>query len=155
MAYSIGQVAEKTGLSTYTLRYYDREGLMPFVKRSASGRREFTDDNLDFIDLITCLKDTGMQLSEIRQFVELAMEGDSTLETRLNIFKQQQEAVRKQIEQSQKHLAKLDYKVRFFTAACEAGTEAAVSGDCEAPGQPIVIDESLRVKHPKSSKIGA
>jgi len=150
MTYSIGQVAEKTGLSTYTLRYYDREGLMPFVKRAPSGRREFTDDNLDFLDLITCLKDTGMQLSEIRHFVELAMQGDATLETRLNIFKQQQQAVREQIAQAKRHLAKLDYKVRFFTAACDAGTEAAVSGDCELPGQPIVIDESLRVKkaHP-------
>ena len=87
MSYSIGQVAEKTGLTSYTLRYYDREGLMPFVHRSPAGRREFTDDDLDFIDLITCLKATGMQLAEIRKFVELAMQGDATLETRLAIFK--------------------------------------------------------------------
>ncbi|MTV82335.1 MerR family transcriptional regulator [Secundilactobacillus folii] len=146
MPYSIGQVAKKTGLSTYTLRYYDRKGLMPFVKRSPSGRREFTDKNLDFIDLITCLKGTGMQLSEIRKFVELAMQGDATLTTRLNIFKQQQEAVKAQIKQSQKFLDKLDYKVRFYTAACEAGTETAVSGNCDLPDQPIVINEQLRVK---------
>lgn len=145
MSYSIGQVAKKTGLSPYTLRYYDHEGLMPFVKRNANGRREFTDENLEFIDLITCLKATGMQLSEIRKFVELAVQGDATLATRLKIFKQQQQAVRKQIEQSQKYLAKLDYKVRFYTAACDAGTEAAVSGDCEAPGAPIVIDDALRL----------
>ncbi|KRK98492.1 transcription regulator [Secundilactobacillus odoratitofui DSM 19909 = JCM 15043] len=151
MPYSIGQVAEKTGLSTYTLRYYDREGLMPFVGRNAAGRREFTDDNLDFIDLITCLKATGMQLSEIRKFVDLAMQGDATLETRLNIFKQQRQAVQKQIEQSQKYLAKLDYKVRFFEAACDAGCEAAVSGDCDIPDAPIVIDDSLRVNRAKVS----
>lgn len=146
MSYTIGQVAKKTGISAYTLRYYDREGLMPFVKRNASGRREFTDENLDLIDLITCLKHTGLQLSEIREFIQLTMQGDATLPTRLNIFKQQQEAVRKQIEQSKKYLAKLDYKVRFFTAACEAGTEAAVSGNCEMPDQPIVIDDRLRIK---------
>ncbi|GAA3603202.1 MerR family transcriptional regulator [Secundilactobacillus similis] len=146
MPYSIGQVAEKTGLTSYTLRYYDREGLMPFVHRSPAGRREFTDDDLDFIDLITCLKATGMQLAEIRKFVELAMQGDATLETRLAIFKQQQIAVKKQIAQAEKCLDKLDYKVRFYTAACDAGTEAAVSGNCEIPGAPIVIDESLRVK---------
>ncbi|WP_203651905.1 MerR family transcriptional regulator [Secundilactobacillus yichangensis] len=146
MPYSIGQVADKTGLSAFTLRYYEREGLMPFIKRNPSGRREFSDADLDFIDLITCLKDTGMSLAEIRNFVSLTMQGDSTLETRLNIFKQQQQAVRRQIEQANQHLAKLDYKVRFFTAACDAGTEAAVSGNCELPGQPIIIDNSLRIK---------
>jgi DNA-binding transcriptional MerR regulator len=150
MTYSIGQVAEKTGLTTYTLRYYDREGLMPFVKRNQAGRREFTDANLDFIDLITCLKDTGMQLAEIRHFVELAMQGDATLETRLSIFKRQQQAVCNQIKQAKQHLAKLDYKVRYYTAACDAGTEAAVSGDCELPGQPIIIDNRLRVKRVKA-----
>ncbi len=71
----IGQVASKTGLSTFTLRYYEREGLLPLIKRNASGRREFSDADLDFIDLITCLKDTGMSLTEIRHFVSLTMQG--------------------------------------------------------------------------------
>ncbi|KRN99724.1 MerR family transcriptional regulator [Companilactobacillus kimchiensis] len=70
MAYSIGQVAEKTGLSSYTLRYYDKEGLMPFVHRGNGGRREFTENDMDFVDLISCLKETGMSLKEIRDFVK-------------------------------------------------------------------------------------
>lgn len=151
MSYSIGQVADKTGLSAFTLRYYEREGLLPFIKRNSSGRREFSDADLDFVDLITCLKDTGMSLMEIRHFVSLTMQGDSTLETRLNIFKQQQRAVRRQIEQANQHLAKLEYKVRFYTAACDAGTEAAVSGDCELPGQPIIIDNSQRINKAHTS----
>jgi len=85
MAYSIGQVAEKTGLSSYTLRYYDKEGLMPFVHRGNGGRREFTENDMDFIDLISCLKETGMSLKEIREFVNMSMEGNVTLTTIGNV----------------------------------------------------------------------
>lgn len=145
MMYSIGQVAEKSGLSCYTLRYYDHEGLMPFVHRNKAGRREFSEHDLDFIDLITCLKATGMQLREIRKFVEMSMAGDETLADRLAIFKAQQESVHDQMAQLQKHLDKLNFKVRYYEAACEAGTEDAVSGNCEIPDAPITIDDAKRV----------
>lgn len=151
MMYSIGQVAERSGLSSYTLRYYDHEGLMPFVHRNKAGRREFSEHDLDFIDLITCLKGTGMQLSEIRKFVEMSMAGDETLADRLAIFKAQQEAVHDQMAQLQKHLDKLNFKVRYFEAACDAGTEDAVIANCDIPDSPITIDDSKRVKPNKVS----
>ncbi|WP_156314053.1 MerR family transcriptional regulator [Companilactobacillus kimchii] len=118
MAYSIGQVAEKTGLSSYTLRYYDKEGLMPFVHRDDNGRREFTENDMDFVDLISCLKETGMSLKEIREFVNMSMEGNVTLEQRLAMFKKQRDEVMCQIAQSKKYLEKLDHKVKYFEAAC-------------------------------------
>lgn len=131
MAYSIGQVAEKTGLSSYTLRYYDKEGLMPFVHRGRNGRREFTENDLDFVDLISCLKETGMSLKEIREFVNMSLEGNCTLEQRLAMFKKQRAEVMKQIAQSQRYLEKLDHKVKYFEAACEAGTEDGLEDFCD------------------------
>ncbi|HIY92405.1 MerR family transcriptional regulator [Companilactobacillus sp. HBUAS56275] len=131
MAYSIGQVAEKTGLSSYTLRYYDKEGLMPFVHRDGNGRREFTENDMDFVDLISCLKETGMSLKEIREFVNMSMEGNITLEQRLAMFKKQRDEVMRQIAQSEKYLEKLDHKVKYFEAACAAGSEEGLEDFCD------------------------
>ncbi|MCW3778429.1 MerR family transcriptional regulator [Levilactobacillus namurensis] len=146
MTYSIGQVADKTGLSAYTLRYYDHEGLMPFVQRTAAGRRRFTEHDLEMIELITCLKDTGMALKDIRHVVEVAQQGDQSLEQRLALFKAHRDRVDAQIAQLQTYRRKIDYKVRYFEAACEAGTEAAVEGNCHLPDMPIRINDALRVK---------
>ncbi|MCH4170252.1 MAG: MerR family transcriptional regulator [Lactobacillus sp.] len=146
MVFTIGETANKTGISEYTLRFYEKKGLMPFVKRTSSGRRYFSEDDIDFLGLITCLKNTGMPLAEIKDFVDMTMQGDETLEKRLTIFRTQRAAVKQQIAAAQRRLEKLDFKVRYFEAACEAGTEAAVEGDCDVPNSPITINDALRVK---------
>ena len=64
MRYSIGQVAQKMGLTAHTLRYYDKEGLLPFVKKNSSGLRMFSDEDIDWLVVIECLKGTGMQLKD-------------------------------------------------------------------------------------------
>jgi len=143
MAYSIGQVAEKTGLSSYTLRYYDKEGLMPFVHRGNGGRREFTENDMDFVDLISCLKETGMSLKEIRDFVNMSMEGNITLEERLAMFKKQRDNVMKQIAQSQRYLEKLDHKVQYFEAACAQGTETGLEDFCDTLEAASKASQSL------------
>ncbi|MCF6160928.1 MAG: MerR family transcriptional regulator [Furfurilactobacillus sp.] len=134
MAYSIGTIAKKTGLSIYTLRYYDKEGLTPFVKRNeASGRREFTDSDLNFLSVITCLKGTGMQLDEIRDFVNWCMEGDGTLDERLTLFEEQKQVVIDQIGDALKNLQKINHKINYYQKAVAAGTEDAVTGVNELP----------------------
>lgn len=143
MAYSIGQVAERTGLSSYTLRYYDKEGLMPFVHRGVGGRREFTENDLDFVDLIACLKETGMSLKEIKEFVNMSLEGDSTLEARLEMFKKQRAEVLRQIEQSQRYLEKLDHKVRYFEAAQKKSSESSKNDYCEVLNETSKINQSV------------
>lgn len=147
MPYSIGEAAKKTGLSIYTLRYYDNEGLTPFVSRTASGRRQFTNHDLEFINLITCLKQTGMTINEIKQFVSMTMAGDDTLAMRLALFKKQQEKVVSQIAQLQSHLDRINYKVDFFTKCVEVGTEAGVDGNCDIPGYPITILPGYSIKN--------
>ena len=93
MGYSIGEAAKKAGLSAYTLRYYDKEGLLPFVERTPSGFRIFKDSDLEWLAVISCLKSSGMSIKDIKKFINWCMEGDSTLEKRLNMFKKQKERV--------------------------------------------------------------
>ncbi|PWG00292.1 MerR family transcriptional regulator [Levilactobacillus bambusae] len=140
MTYTIGQVAERFGLSEYTIRFYDKQGLLPFVKRNAAGRREFTDDDLKTINIIVCLKECGVKISEIHHFVDMLMAGDDTLEDRLAFFKQQQENALEQLERQKKNLSKLDFKVRYYTAAVYEGTEAGIDGDCDVPNCPITVN---------------
>lgn len=122
MYYSIGQVAAKTGLTVHTLRYYEKEGLLPFVRKSSSGLRMFSDNDLGWLSIIECLKKTGMPLKGIKQYIDWFREGDSTLPQRLEMFKQQQLKVLAQIEQFQKYLQKIDYKVRLYEEAVKLGS---------------------------------
>ena len=77
--YSIQDVSNKTGLSTHTLRYYEKEGLISGVERSQGGFRQYTDEDLERLGLIRCLKNTGMSIQEIARFVQLTHEGDHTI----------------------------------------------------------------------------
>ena len=115
MGYSIGQVAKKTGLTAHTLRYYEKEGLLPFVKKSGSGLRVFSDSDLDWLVLIECLKGTGMSLKDIKQYIDWYMEGDSTLNQRLEMFKRQKLKLEEQMSQLQKHMEKINYKIAYYT----------------------------------------
>lgn len=129
MMYSIGATAKLTGISPYTLRYYDKVGLTPFVKRDAQGRRVFDGDGLDSLALITCLKQTGMPLDEIRQFVSWCAAGDQTLGERLALFETQKREVEAQIHQSLLNLQKVNHKIATYQKAQRLGSEAAV--DCD------------------------
>lgn len=112
--YSIKEVAEKTGLTAHTLRYYDKEGLLPLLEKSESGIRRFTDNDLEWLSLITCLKGTGMSIASIREYITLALKGDETAESRLQIFLKQKENVERQIETLQKHLDTVNWKIEHY-----------------------------------------
>ena len=99
MVYTIGEMAKMLDLAPSTLRYYDKEGLLPFVERSEGGIRLFRDSDYEFLKIVECLKKTGMQLKDIREFIHLVMEGDSTIEARLALFQKQRAEVEKQIAQ--------------------------------------------------------
>ena len=102
MPYTIGQMAEKLGVAPSTLRYYDKEGLLPFVERTAGGIRIFSDGDLETLKIINCLKDTGMQIKDIRNFMAMVVEGDSTIDDRLELFRKRKEQVERQMEELQK-----------------------------------------------------
>ena len=122
MPYTIGQMAEKLGVAPSTLRYYDKEGLLPFVERTAGGIRIFNDGDLETLKIINCLKDTGMQIKDIRNFMAMVVEGDSTIDDRLELFRKRKEQVEKQMEELQKTLDIIQYKCWYYETARDAGT---------------------------------
>lgn len=122
MLYTVGEMAKLLGVAASTLRYYDQEGLLPFVERSSSGMRVFKDRDYEWLQIIECLKKTGMPLKDIRRFVEMAMQGDETIEPRLALIKQQREAVKAQLAQLQQTLDTLDFKCWYYETARAAGT---------------------------------
>lgn len=124
MSYTIKQVAKKMGVSVPTLRYYDKEGLMPFVDKKANGTRVFKDEDFKGLEIITCMKSSGMPIRDIKTYMDLCTEGDSTLEERLEIFQKRKEAVQKQIDDLNRTMETIKHKIWYYETAVEAGTEA-------------------------------
>ena len=118
MAYTVGEIAKMLHVAPSTLRYYDKEGLLPFVERSSGGIRLFKDSDFEWLSMIECMKQTGMPMT----FIDLCMAGDSTLSERLNLIRRQQEAVHAQMTQLQSTLDMLDYKEWYYRTAQQAGT---------------------------------
>jgi DNA-binding transcriptional MerR regulator len=117
MGYSIAKVAEKTRLTQHTLRYYEKEGLLPFVDRTDSGNRDFKEKDLEWLELICCLKNTGMPIKKIKEYIELCLKGDSTLDIRREIFIKHREDVMDQIVELQKNLEKINFKIDLYDSA--------------------------------------
>jgi DNA-binding transcriptional MerR regulator len=128
MSYTISEAAQKTGLPPSTIRFYDKEGLLPNIKRK-NGIRVFEDMDLRLMGLLTCLKNTGMPIKRIRDYVELTSKGDDTLRERYEIIKAQRQFVLDQIEQLQYYLEELDFKDWYYNKALAAGSESAINLD--------------------------
>lgn len=124
MEYTISQAAEKTGITPFTLRYYDKEGLLPFVKKNKSGIRIFSDEDMKWLGLVTCMKTIGMQVKEIKQYIVWCREGDKTLQKRHDMFVEKKADTIRKISELKKCLRKLDYKLWYYETALGAGTEA-------------------------------
>lgn len=120
--YSIGEVAKKTNISPSTLRYYEKEGLLPSVSRTDSGIRKFDDDDLDRLSVIECLKKTGMPIKKIKQFIDWCSEGDSTIKLRYEMFLERREETLRKIEELKHTLEMIDYKCWYYETALKAGT---------------------------------
>ena len=129
--YTIGQAAARTGLTVSALRYYDKEGLLPFVERSAGGRRLVKEEDFNYISIIDCLKNTGVPIRDIKQYIDWCMEGDTTLQQRRDLFARQRERVQQQIGALQADLEKIQYKIWYYERALERGTEAGPPGNCD------------------------
>ena len=121
--YSIQDISKKTGLSAHTLRYYEKKGLLTHVERSRGGFRQYTDEDMERLGLICCLKNTGMSLQEIARFVELTNEGEQTLRERVELLRVHREHVVARIAEMQRHLEKVTWKLDFFSEKLRAYEE--------------------------------
>lgn len=126
MYYSIGEVANSTGIAISTLRYYDREGMFPYMERSNGGIRVFSDKEIDTLKVIECLKTSGMSIKAIKEFLIWCQEGDISLHERREMFHARLEEVEKQIEELQATKNMLKYKCWYYDTAIAAGTEDVV-----------------------------
>ncbi len=122
MVYTVGEMAKLMGVPASTLRYYDKEGLLPFVERSSGGMRMFQEKDYEWLRIIECLKKTGMPLRDIRAYIDMAMRGDETIRERLALIRKQRQAVLRQMEELQQTLDTLDFKCWYYETAEEAGT---------------------------------
>ena len=126
MLYTIKEVSKKTGLSAPTLRYYDKEGLLPFVNRSNGGVRKFQETDLEWLKVIECLKASGLQIKDIKHYIDLCLQGDSTIEERRQIFYARKENVEREIKLLRETLDLLTYKCWLYDTAAELGSVDAV-----------------------------
>lgn len=121
--YTIGDISRKLNVSNDAVRYYDKEGLLPFVKRNSSGRREFTDNDLGYIEVIDCLKKSGIPIKDIAQFIQWCVQGDDTLNDRLIFMDEHEKQLKEKIKVLEENLKFLRWKKWYYGKAAEAGTE--------------------------------
>ena len=113
-----------TGLTAHTLRYYEKEGLLTGVARSAGGIRQYSDEDIERLGLIGCLKNTGMPLKEIARFIALTDEGDQTLPQRVEMLKAHRQTVVERMARMQRHLDKVTCKIDYFSGLLRSYEEA-------------------------------
>ncbi len=147
MFYTVGEIAKKLNVAPSTLRYYDKEGLLPFVERSDSGIRMFKDSDMEGLRVIECLKRTGMPIKDIKVFMELCQLGDATINERLALIDKQRETVLEQQKQLQETLDTLNYKHWYYETAAKAGTCAVHDLMTDAD-----IPEDLRTAYQRLKK---
>lgn len=123
MTYTIKQAAEKMGVSIPTLRYYDKEGLLPFIEKKENGTRVFKEEDLNTLRIISCMKSSGMPIKDIKRYMDMCIEGNETLEARLEIFLKRKEVVKEQIEELNRIMDVIEHKISYYEIAIEAGTE--------------------------------
>ncbi|MEL6148386.1 MAG: MerR family transcriptional regulator [Chloroflexota bacterium] len=112
--YTIAQASHKTGLSAYTLRYYEDIGLLEPVERAANGHRRYSDDDLGRISFLLKLRNTGMSLDDMLQFVQLYREGDESAELRHAMLSEHRKRVQAQMQSLQETLDYIDYKLAMY-----------------------------------------
>lgn len=123
--YTIGQVSEMFGVPVSTLRYYDKQGLFPGMERK-SGIRRFSDMELERLRMIECLKRSGLEIKDIKQYMDWCVEGASTLPQRKKLFDRQRAFVEAELEHMNKVLDMLRFKCWFYEQAVRDGTDENV-----------------------------
>lgn len=123
--YTIGQVAQMYSLPVSTLRYYDKEGLFPGLERT-SGIRKFTERELEAINVIECLKRSGLEIKDIKQFMQWCEQGSSTYEKRRELFLRQRETVEAEMEKLKRTKAMIDFKCWYYETAVADGSEERI-----------------------------
>jgi DNA-binding transcriptional MerR regulator len=114
ITYSVGEVSARTGFSIDTLRYYERLGLIEPVERTVGGRRRYRDEDVGWLDFVSCLRDTGMPINRMREFAELCRDGEHTIGERVELLTGHGRRVEAEIEALRAKLAAIQHKVDYY-----------------------------------------
>lgn len=150
--YSIGQVSEMFGLPISTLRYYDKQGLFPEMERS-SGIRRFSDREIEALRVIQCLKKSGLEIKDIKQFMEWCKEGPKTYENRRKLFLRQKENVEAEMEKLSKVLDMLNFKCWYYETAIKDNSEENLK-DLKSADMPPEIRKAYENAHGNQDNSG-
>ncbi|WFF00680.1 MerR family transcriptional regulator [Micromonospora sp. WMMD964] len=112
--YAPSEAARRSGFSLDTLRYYEKIGLLADVERTAGGQRVFTDDDLGWLELFRCLRDTGMPIAQMRRYAQLAREGEHTADERRELLQHHAVRVEEQMDLLQRQYEHLRAKIRYY-----------------------------------------
>ncbi len=112
--YTVKQMAEMMGLTAYAVRYYDNAGLIPEVGRSGGNSRLFSDYNLAWLKIVHCLRSTGLPIAEVRRYIQMCREGDSTIPERAALIAEQERKLRAQLDELNRQMEILQYKKRYY-----------------------------------------
>lgn len=111
---TIAQVAKKYNISADTLRYYERIGLLPSVRRNKSGIRDFSDEDCNWVEFIICMRSAGLSIEVLTEYISLYQQGESTLEARRELLIEQRINLLKRMEDMNRTLERLNYKIEKY-----------------------------------------
>ena len=114
MLYTMMQVCKETGMTYQALKFYCNEGLFPHVKRDKNNRRVFDERDVAWIQSLTCLKKCGMSIQEMKEYLELCLQGEATIPQRKEMLARKQEALRETVQELQNSIAYIDWKQNFY-----------------------------------------
>lgn len=146
--FSVKEASEIMGISPHSLRFYDKEGLLPTLSRTESGRRLFSLEDLEWVYNIQCWRATGMPLAEIRRYIELLRQGKGTLEERYQIILKQRERAIEEARAAKERVKMLDYKVNWY--------EALMRGEDPnkwRPNMRAIVEKALAKKKKGAARI--
>jgi DNA-binding transcriptional MerR regulator len=118
---TIKEVSEKYGVTQDTLRYYERVGMIPRVTRTAGGIRDYMEKDLEWVELAVCMRNAGLPVEAMIEYVKLSQIGDSTFGERMQLLKRQREVLMGQKRQMEETLERLNFKISLYEAAMETG----------------------------------
>ncbi len=114
MTYTMMQTCKETGMTYQALKFYCNEGLVPNVKRDANNRRIFDERDVAWINSLTCLKKCGMSIQEMKEYLDLCLQGESTIPQRKLTLAKKQEALYAAVQELQESIAYIDWKQNFY-----------------------------------------
>lgn len=122
MQYTIGEAAKLLGTTTSTLRFYESKGLFPFMLKRTGSQRLFDDLDINWCQLLNYLKDSGMSIETIKTYVDLYVQGDSTIAERQEIVHKQKDVLQAEIDKLQSAMDMIDFKIWLYDTAIAGGS---------------------------------